>query len=835
MANTPYLDLALLVEGAQGNESYVNKMMVQMDAGVLQGITLAISNDGTPTDYNSYIVGASPTGEFAGATPNDFAYYQGQWFYITPREGWRMYVQDTGTEYQWDGAAWSVITPPSVGGSDTQVQFNDGGTLAGNAAFTFNKTTGVITHPQVRNVFVGGDLKAVVEGISDSSIAKPYVVKVHAGVYAIGDNSIAVPSYVTVHALGTVILDYTGNTTKTAFTMATGAVLRGLGIQSHLSSGYSISVTGTGSYVIDDASFVNCSRCVDVNNAAASVTMRGVTLLPFSSAMVTGIKVGAGDVSIRDVTVGGTFALTNVVWADSADANVHWRGVVSVVNSNVANAIYASNSASLEASEYDIHAATRGVYALSQASITLGNGMLDACDYGMYAANASTSVQGVGVQIKDAVVSTLFAGDGVIMTGTGIGTSETMNIHPGAQMLISFLDTFAGDESHAILGELHVGTAMKGSETCMGEGDSYTNGMLVYTYDGSSYADVTAAAKSSSGSTFAFPNLNVNTAVYWASAVSDGADFVKHHGLKFDIETAQVGGEIVFEYWNGSAWIEFPGMCTGGASPYYPAARQYFNTAGSCQTRYNIDVPNDSWAKNDDPSVGTSYYWVRARIASTLTTAPVLQQSKLHSSRREINNDGWPEYFGNARPIGTLPWDLGLVEAANASPADQDVFISDNLGVGRKENLFANTATDRIGFTDYLPLDLDTSCPVLLRFSVRSAAGGGDIDWVVRWGYSQDEGLPDDDVYLTTTAAPTTGPNEQSVVSSEAAPTAVNKQKTYQFKLDLSDMVARRAGGFGDLLWVSIERTSGDTHAGDVAMINLKAYYYKWCDGGHVG
>jgi len=106
---TPYLDLTLLQEGAQGNETHVNKLMLQLDAGVMQGIVLAISNDGTPTDYNSYLVGAAPTGEFAGATPNDFAYYQGQWFFISPREGWRIYDQDTSLEYTYNGSAWVVL------------------------------------------------------------------------------------------------------------------------------------------------------------------------------------------------------------------------------------------------------------------------------------------------------------------------------------------------------------------------------------------------------------------------------------------------------------------------------------------------------------------------------------------------------------------------------------------------------------------------------------------------------------------------------------------------------------------------------------------------------
>jgi len=212
--------------------------------------------------------------------------------------------------------------------------------------------------------------------------------------------------------------------------------------------------------------------------------------------------------------------------------------------------------------------------------------------------------------------------------------------------------------------------------------------------------------------------------------------------------------------------------------------------------------------------------------------APVLQQSKLHSSRMEVNGDGWPEFFGNARPIGLLPWDLGLTEAASASPSNQDLFVSDLLDVGRIENKFSNGTTDRIGFTDFLPLELDTSCPITLRLAlITDDASAGNIDFVIRWGYTADG----DNVYTSSGSAPTTGPNEQNITTSLAAPTAANTQLTYEFDLDVSGMVARRAaGGFGDIIWISIQRTAGDTHAGDISMINLKAYYYKWATGGHI-
>ena len=91
-------------------------------------------------------------------------------------------------------------------------------------------------------------------------------------------------------------------------------------------------------------------------------------------------------------------------------------------------------------------------------------------------------------------------------------------------------------------------------------------------------------------------------------------------------------------------------------------------------------------------------------------------------------------------------------------------------------------------------------------------ASAGNIDWKIRWGYTADE---------------------QLIAVSEAAPTSANVQKSYKFDLDVSDMIARKSAGFGDILWVTIERTTGDGHGGAVAMINIVAYYTKWCEGEH--
>ena len=61
-------------------------------------------------------------------------------------------------------------------------------------------------------------------------------------------------------------------------------------------------------------------------------------------------------------------------------------------------------------------------------------------------------------------------------------------------IILHFHDEKAGDEGVSIFGEYHVGAPEQGYELVVGEGDSYTRGMLVYTYNGSIYTDISSAA-----------------------------------------------------------------------------------------------------------------------------------------------------------------------------------------------------------------------------------------------------------------------------------------------------------------------------------------------------
>lgn len=425
----------------------------------------------------------------------------------------------------------------------------------------------------------------------------------------------------------------------------------------------------------------------------------------------------------------------------------------------------------------------------------------------------------------------------------GVFSIDKLSAVNWANVKCTFNNTKEGDEAYSIIQELQVGTPEYGYESVFGEGDSYTRGMMVYSYNGSTYTDISDEAKSISGSTFTFPNVNVNTALYIASSLSDGSDFLHHYGIKSKITAAIVAGtgNIVVEYYNGS-WAELNIMEVDSSSPYLPHGNELFQHIGSHQVRYTCDLTTDSWTKNDPVTLGTDYYWIRIRIASAITTSPTFEQFKLHTNRAEINNDGWTEYFGKARPTGTLPWSITNAVAWSSSPSDQDLYVLDSptgddydIGFGRTENSFSSGIRDRISIGMAIPEDLDTSCPIkIIVYWMGTSNSAGDIVWKMSSGVVV-PGAP-----LTTTLTGTgtslvSGQEQSSIEVVGVNEGDILKRTILSFYI--SGGISRDGYGSKDILALSLVSDGDDaldTYGGTRNILNIKATYTKWCEGGHV-
>lgn len=180
MSNTPKLKLVELSNGASqalvvntGGYSILDQMVDRTVKS--RGVN---SPPSTPADGDSYIVGTSPTGLWAGKS-NQIAYWRnssGVWQFIVPLEGWTVRVQDDDDangipkEYGYTGAAWvrpeGALTNPmtaagdlirgGTSGAPTRVPIGTAGqvlTVSGGVP-TWAAPTGGMTNPMTAS----GDL-----------------------------------------------------------------------------------------------------------------------------------------------------------------------------------------------------------------------------------------------------------------------------------------------------------------------------------------------------------------------------------------------------------------------------------------------------------------------------------------------------------------------------------------------------------------------------------------------------------------------------------------------------------------------------------------------------
>jgi hypothetical protein len=307
----------------------------------------------------------------------------------------------------------------------------------------------------------------------------------------------------------------------------------------------------------------------------------------------------------------------------------------------------------------------------------------------------------------------------------------------------SFYNKKEGDFGLAVWGELQVGHPQHGTESVFGEGDSYTNGMLVLTSDGTATStteggnitDVSADAASPSGSTFTFQGTTANHCLYFGSTLGDTSDKVKHWGLKLTQTTAAVEitkRSFVIEYWDGAAWTETKVMATD-SSDYARYANEVFIRANNSEhLRFGLDL-NTTWIKKTIG--GQNLYWTRIRVTNNLISAPVFEQAKISPSRFEANQDGTNSYHGNARFVQS--------RVVSGGPFGQSGSVASNdfpIGTGafpaswdhELPSSTLNMSSAAIYYQAGLLPGIDTSRPVFidLTYLLEGGAGTNDADLI---------------------------------------------------------------------------------------------------------
>lgn len=385
--------------------------------------------------------------------------------------------------------------------------------------------------------------------------------------------------------------------------------------------------------------------------------------------------------------------------------------------------------------------------------------------------------------------------------------------------------------------DVSIGSPYASSRMFVGGGEFYAKigSILVYTYNsvGGIFTDVTHKAVSLDGSVIDFPDALTDNALYFSSII--GVDGL-HYGLKVTqtVQAVLGTGSIVFEYWNGTAWTEFNYMLVDYDDDLFlPYAKSSFTTGtGDYWILYGGSIA-ENWTASDPMSLGTSYKWIRCRISSTVTTPPSFESIMLAPSFMKAGGDGTILLSGKARFKDNLGINFGTFAAADNSPSSEDIYISDNVHVGRLENLFANNATDRTGFAVALPNNICTANHIFLRFffTGNSNEAEADVDFVIRWALQNS--ITNNIVYNGAYAAPSQAEGEQTISSSYTMPANSSRETQFvEIPIDVSDAIAEREDGRCDVLWLTFERTYGDDYSGNIILQHVTAIYSAWKIGG---
>jgi hypothetical protein len=670
----------------------------------------------------------------------------------------------------------------------------------------------------------GGDftsIKDAIDSITDNDAENRYTILVAPGVYTINNSSSPVSLKPFVGIIATSARQVIFQPADPAADMFIGtnfAYITGI-VFSGNTTGWLVNHNVPGSMNIVDCVLRDCGLGFINDTALGTLEVDRLAINnPLGTTTTKALCAEQGSFLFSDIVARATSIITTLIDVSGSNTQGLLNGITSI-SPNLTTGIKAYDGIDLSASVVNLVNPVDGI-------VVYGNDTdlrFDTCKI-VQAQNDGFRIESPGTNVVFSLFATSVTGSArynfnvenpdSVLLGSGFTNIDQSFITPGCELYAALIDDKEDDEGYNILGELHVGLPERPVESAIGGGDSYTRGMLVYTEtELGVFVDVSEEARSASASTFTYPGIVADNALYIASSLSGETDCLDHFGIKTKVNTAAVtgAGEIVIEYWDGLIWAEVNGMEVDSSGGYYPHAKNYFQDTGSHHIRYDNHLAADNWTKNDPMSLGTDYYWVRFRIATAITTAPIFEQFKLHTNRFEVNADGWVEYFGSARPIGQLPLSVGGDRSFAGVVQNQAIWINQTLASGLIENRFTTT-TGYIGRYFFAPYDLDTSSPIEMIIAGRPT-GTGTVELTI--GYGHVTGIL---------------PGKRTISESRAV--VAGEIEIFTFHLDVSDVLARRENGSPDFIAISINASA--LTGSNFDMMALEATYSKWTEGGHV-
>ena len=640
-----------------------------------------------------------------------------------------------------------------------------------------------------------------------------------------------------------------------SFTIPAGVVVRSVGgisvtnITGALATGTRVTLGGT-------SAKLDGFKVTLPTDATPAILYAGAAQATVRSVMLVGA--GASGIGIRNSGAGVLMVVEGEYGGGTCDAVFEATGGKLIVTNGAAvagtaadvfrvsggGAILVQNYAATSATFTDVfHVADGEIEAIAveienaNTAIHVTHNSADFCALSMRAEGSVTNHLTVDPAITTATVH---------FSGGEMDRSKVSYAAACTDVILQFQDDREGDRGIVVQGELAVGRANKGKESTLGEGGSYVRNMVVITTDntagaaadGGNLTDVSAAAQSYSGSTFAFQGVTANHSILFGSNNLDAAAAaLKIWGLRVKQTTAAVEitpKSFVFEIWNGAAWVEVKSMATEDAL-YYRYGNSVFLRANSSEyIRLGI-APTTTWATKAID--GKTLYWARIRIAITVTTAPVFEQFKLISSFFKINEDGTNTFHGNARFRRTVVAS-GNIFGEGGTVSD----IGIPIGTGgvptgwthNVKNSELNGDADAIMTQFTLPRGIDTSRPLNLDIFVLGTPGGAAAP-TVRMSMLpvQVEGI------LVADPAGGITPTARTLANTETVTAKVAQTQTNNTKVISTTKIGKYTfSGFdvsnyyeGDMLFFWFEMQDDGANTVDIAVLSFEVSGVIWTHG----
>jgi hypothetical protein len=401
---------------------------------------------------------------------------------------------------------------------------------------------------------------------------------------------------------------------------------------------------------------------------------------------------------------------------------------------------------------------------------------------------------------------------------------DTKILNPlGARLNMRYHTNKNGKTRQRMLGIINVGTPTEPAKMIIGEGsyDVYSLAVLRCT-DGEvgTWTDITADAIEDSGNIF---GLFAGTAA--GNCLYIGRDKVPI-GVKINIAAATSAavplGDLIWEYWNGTAWTEFNIMQTEDSEPFYYVESSCISTVGSYHVRFGLKSTAPLALKELN---GVSRKWIRARVMNALPSIPTSEYILAHVHATKIGSDGYTEYYGDARTVKKLTWNL--YDMASTGGASQTVYFGRKLYSGGTGNHIPAGVDCTLSLSAFVPTDLDNSFPLKV---ILSAIGSttGTVTITFRYNFSNSGAL----LYLTEGAAPLTTVGEKTVSISASVTAGIESR--IEAMVSVCHVNMNPSGLGPQTLWFGIEHAAADTYAGSITLTQISGYYVSWIDGAHL-